>query len=149
MEYAGMEEASRRDLRRLGRLDAAVRILDTRNAMLVVVRELRNLQVHVVQTGFDVAHKQAVLRTIARDLMADTLRAIGNEEDSEMDITTIPRADIDQLLDRAPKCVESIDFQQATQWLDEAQSRWGIRDVVLASIEEYASILSRSFSKTA
>lgn len=149
MEYAGMEEASRRDLRRLDRGDAAVSILDTRNAMLIVVRELRNLQVHVVQTAFDVTQKQAILRTIVRGRAADALRALGYEENSKMDITTIPRADLDQLLGRPPKGIAVADFGMAVQWLDEAQNRWGIRDVILASVEEYATVLSRSFLKTA
>lgn len=149
MEYAGMEEASRRDLRRLGRADAAVSILDTRNAMLAVVRELRNLQVHVVQAAFDSSQKQAVLRTIVPDHAADALRALGYEESHAMEIITIPRADLELLLERPPRRVAPADWSLAIQWLDEAQNRWGIRDVILASVEEYATAISQSFLQTA
>ena len=52
MEYAGMEDSVRLDLRRLGVHNDPVSVEGTNNAMLILLRELRNLHVHVVQNSF-------------------------------------------------------------------------------------------------
>lgn len=147
MEYAGMEDSCRADMRRLGLRKRAPSIDDTQNAMLILLRELRNLHVHVVQRRFDIASRNVVLRTRDEDRDSASARALGHERNSEIDIITIPRVDLYQVLSaRASRRFDTVELATAIEWLDEAQCRWGIRDVLLAALDDYSEIILRAIA---
>jgi len=127
MEFAGMEEALVIDL---GRGQPLLRISETRNAMLVVLRELRNVQVHLVKSDLVSSARQAVLRYR------------GEEHAHELVALTVPQRDLDRLKDSrsAPYCHRD-DFARAVDWLAEAQEHWGIADVVMRAIWAYAAAI--------
>jgi len=103
MEYAGTEEALGLDLDR----DTVppLRIRATKNAMLVVLRELRNVQIHLVRTEFLSAKRFAISRLG------------GEEREHELTVLTIPRNDLESLRDarNATYCNLS-DFEHAVDW---------------------------------
>ncbi len=61
MEYVAIEEVLPIDLVIRGLGEEPLRILDTDNAMLILLRELRHLQLHLVNTSFDSTSRSAVL----------------------------------------------------------------------------------------
>jgi hypothetical protein len=127
MEYVGMEDCLPGDLRRMGLPGPALRITDTGSAMLVLLRELRHVHVHVGQTHFSRREQTAIFRIPDREAMEIT-----------MPVLTIPRADLEQLHDpRHSKRFYSGELAAAIDWLDAAQSHWGIRHVVQAAINDY------------
>jgi hypothetical protein len=127
MEFAGMEEALRSDL---SREKTPLRISDTQNAMLVVLRELRNVQVHLVKNELLASTRRAVLRYREE------------EHQSELVALTVPRADLNLLKDprTAPYCHRG-DFESAVDWLAAAQEHWGIADVVMRGIWSFAEAI--------
>lgn len=127
MEFVGMEEALRIDL---GRDQVPLRISDTRSAMLVVLRELRNVQIHLIKTDLLSGKRSAVSRFR------------GEEHEHELTALTIPRLDLDRVKDarNAAYCHRE-DLERAVDWLAEAQEHWGIADVVMRGIWAYAEAI--------
>jgi hypothetical protein len=124
MEFAGMEEALNSDL---NGSSPPLRLRDTRNAMLVVLRALRNIQVHLVRTTLPSAKRAAVLRW--------------NQQEYQHELTAlmIPQADLDKLKEsRNTSHYDRADFNRAVDWLAQAQEHWGIHDVVREGIWAYA-----------
>jgi hypothetical protein len=130
-EYAGMEDAFKSDLRAAGVADGHLRITDTGNTMLILTKELRNLQIHLVSREF---------RTWQRPYAMEP----GGEPAGETTVHVIPRSDLDAMakLENA-KYYDPAELSAAIQWFDEAQCHWGITDVLLASIEGYAAAIVR------
>jgi hypothetical protein len=127
MEFAGMEEALGIDV---GRGQAPLRISDTRNAMLVVLRELRNVQIHLIKSDLLSSNRSAVLRFQ------------GEEHEHELTALTIPRLDLNRLKDpRNRTYCHREDFERAVDWLAEAQEHWGIADVIMRGIWAYAEAI--------
>jgi hypothetical protein len=121
MEFVGMEEALPSEV------TSPLRIRDTRNAMLVVLRELRNIQVHVTQSDFISTKRPAVLRWNEK------------EHEHELIALTIPQTDLNRLKDkRKISHYDRADFERAITWLEQAQEHWGIHDVLLQGIWTYA-----------
>ena len=136
MEYAGVEAAFVCDVRRLGLEARPVSILETGNALLILLRELRNIHVHVGQQRFDRSERPAVLRFDDR------------EHATRRGIITIPSVDLRQLLaPRIAKNYSSIELERAVGWLEWAQSQWGIGDVVLSALDVYAGMLAESLTR--
>ncbi|MDX6528483.1 MAG: hypothetical protein QOH41_773 [Blastocatellia bacterium] len=127
MEFAGMEETLRSEL---DAVSQPLRIKDTKNAMLVVLRKLRNVQVHLVRNELLAAKRPAVLRWKEQ------------EHQHELTALMIPRADLDKLKDsRNSSHYDSADFNRAIDWLAQAQEHWGIHDVVREGIWAYAKAI--------
>lgn len=127
MEFAGMEEALASDVN-----DSVppLRIRDTKNAMLVVLRELRNIQIHVIGTELRSAKRSAVLRW--------------NDQEHQHELTAllIPHSDLDKLKDSHNSSrYDRADFDRAVDWLAQAQEHWGILDVVREGIWAYAKAI--------
>lgn len=130
MEYAGMEEALGADLPRGSQ---PLRIRDTRNAMLVCLKELRNVQVHLVRSALRSRTRSAVLRFE------------GKEHPSKRTVLTIPREDLKNLRDhRNSRAYAKADFVRAVEWLVEAQEHWGITEVIMQGIWCYAGEVVRA-----
>jgi hypothetical protein len=124
MEFAGMEEALGSDI---DRLSPPLRIRDTKNAMLVVLRELRNIQIHLVMTELLSTKRSGVFCWQEQ------------EQQHELTALMIPRADLDKLKDsRNSSHYDRTDLSRAVDWLAQAQEHWGIHDVVRSGIWAYA-----------
>ena len=136
MEYVATEEVLPTDLVARGLGEKPLRILDTGNAMLILLRELRHLQLHLVNTLFESTSKSAVLRTKSED----------KEMETELTVLTIPTADLCQLktLRNAVRFDEK-ELDAAISWFSRAQAQWGIGDVVQAGIQVYASALVQRY----
>ena len=87
MAYVAIEEVLPLDLAIRGSGEEPLRILDTGNAMLILLRELRHLQLHRVNTTFKSTSKSAVLRSRAKE----------KEFETKATILTFPTADLCQL----------------------------------------------------
>jgi hypothetical protein len=128
MEYAGMEESLGLDLGR--NQITPLRIPATRNAMLVALRELRNVQLHLVGTEFLSGKRLAISRFK------------GEEQTHELTALTIPRNELEGLKDaRNATHYHRTDFGRAVDWLADAQEHWGIADVVMRGIWAYAEAI--------
>ena len=134
MEFVGMEDCLPGDLRRLGQKRAALRMYDTGNAMLIMLRELRHVHVHVGCARTIRAEREAIIRSRNRD-----------DVETTVDVITVPRSDLEQLRDaRHSKRFQSGELLAAIEWLDEAQGQWGIRDVVVSAVNEWAREILRA-----
>jgi hypothetical protein len=137
MEYVAIEEVLSTDLVTRGLGEEPFRILDTGNAMLILLRELRHLQLHLVNTILEGTRKSAVPRTKNRD----------KEIETELTVLTISRADLCQLKSlRNAARFDTDDLDAAISWFSRAQAQWGIGDAILAGIQVYASELVRRYS---
>jgi hypothetical protein len=127
MEFVGMEDALPSDLPRGTK---PLRIHETSDAMLVVLRELRNVQVHLVRSNFITTTKSAYSELD------------GERHEHQIVARTIPLDDLDRLRDsrNCPNAFVHADFMQAIEWLDRVQQSWGISDVVMRGIWRYASM---------
>ena len=130
MEYVAIEEVLPIDLVIRGFEEKPLRILDTSNAMLILLRELRHLQLHRVNTTFKSASRSAVLRT----------RSEEKEFETELTILAIPTADLRQLKTlRNAARFDPDELDAAISWFSHAQTRWGIGDVMQAGIQAYTT----------
>jgi hypothetical protein len=130
MEYVAIEEVLPLDLKMRGFGEEPLRILDTGNALLILLRELRHLQLHRVNTNFKSTSKSAFLRTRDED----------KEFETKVTILTIPTADLRQLkMLRNAARFDPGELDAAISWFTYAQSQWGIGDVVQAGIQVYAA----------
>lgn len=136
MEYVAIEEVLPIDLITRGLGEEPLRILDTGNAMLILLRELRHLQLHLVNTSFDSISKSAVLRTIKKE----------REFETELTILTIPTADLRQLKTlRNAARFDPEELDAAISWFSYAQAQWGIGDVVLCGIRVYTTAVVQRY----
>ena len=130
MEYVAIEEVLPLDLVMHGFGEEPFRILDTGNAMLIPLRELRHLQLHLVNTTFKTTSRSAVLRT----------RDKPEEFETNLTILTIPSADLRQLKTlRNAARFDPDELDAAISWFTHAQSQWGIGDVMRSGIQVYAA----------
>ncbi len=136
MEYVAIEEVLPIDLVERGFDEKPLRIVGTGNAMLILLRELRHLQLHLVNTSFEHSNKLASLWT----------RNKVKEFETTLTVLTVPVADLDQLRTlRNADRFDPDDFDGAISWFSHAQAQWGIQDVVRSSIQTYADALTQHY----
>jgi hypothetical protein len=130
MEYAAIEEVLPIDLVMRGFEEKPLRILETGNAMLILLRELRHLQLHRVNTTFKSTSRSADLRTRNKE----------KEFETTLTILTIPTSDLRQLKTLRNKArFDPDELDAAISWFTHAQSQWGIGDVMQSGIQVYAA----------
>lgn len=137
MEYVAIEEVLSIDLSMRDTGEEPLRIRNTGNAMLILLRELRHLQLHLLNTEFKSSSRFAFTRT----------RSKVYEFETEVAILTIPDADLLQLktLRNAARFDEE-ELSKAIAWFSNAQSQWGIGDVMLSGIQTYADKIVQHYS---
>jgi len=135
MEFAGMEEVLPLDLSQRGNSDEAFKIFETGNVLLILLKELRNLQLHLINTSFTREDREAV-----------SYSSIIEPRYTSFPIHMIPMDDLLQLknLKNAPKYDES-QLKTAIEWLNDAQRHWGIRDVLQTGVESYARLIVETY----
>ena len=135
MEFVGMEDSLPTDLRELGIEMPPLRIWDTKNAMLILLRELRHIHIHVGRSKFLRQSKAAVFRGFGKELETDVVAR------------TIPKQDLDQLMvGRRANHFNKQELRAAIDWLEESQNNWGINDVVHAAVNTYASLIIMEYA---
>ena len=130
-----MEDSLPTDLRSLGINKPALRIWDTNNAMLILLRELRHIHIHVGRTKFHSRDKAVVFRGFDKELETNVV------------IRTIPKQDLEQLTTgRRAKNFKEHELQAAIEWFENSQSHWGIRDVVQMAVNTYARLITTQYA---
>ena len=134
MDFVGMEEVLALDLMNLDPQLKVITMMDTRNALLILLRELRHLNLHLINTNFE-RHDRAAVGYFGELRINQTLS-----------IQTIPKSDIEKLrtLQNA-KRFETSSYDRGIDWLLNAQNQWGIGDVVDSGIHQYARIIIDSY----
>lgn len=140
MEYVAIEEVLPIDLKTRGLEKEPLKIFDTGNAMLILLRELRHLQLHLVNTLFNSISRSAVLQTKRKD----------KEFETDLTILTIPIADLRQLKTlRNASRFDPKELDAAISWFSYAQAQWGIGDVVLCGIRLYTTAVVQRYGLVA
>jgi hypothetical protein len=126
MEYVGMEEVLPIDLRGLPGHGTPTTIWSTENPMLILVRELRNIQLHLVNSELIPEEKEAYFKAEPERMF-------------KIHVQRVAEADLDKLtISKNARCFDSDDFARGVAWLKSAQLRWGIEEIVIESIWEFA-----------
>lgn len=126
MEFVGMEEVLSFDLEKREKNELPLKIVDTECAMLTLLRELRHLQLHVVTSSFVREHRDAVYL----------------EKPVVQEIDLVPYKDLQGIKNlRNSGRFDDDELNAAIEWLHQAQSVWGIKDVLQRGVQKYADIL--------
>ncbi len=111
MEYVAIEEVLPVDLVIRGLREKPLRILDTDNAMLILLWELQHLQLHLVNILFESTSNSAVVRTRNKDKAFET----------QLTVLAIPTAHLRQLKTlRNAACFEPEELDAAISWFSRA-----------------------------
>lgn len=128
-EFVSMEDALGRDLQRAG-IKETFRIYESENPHLHIVRELRNLEVHLRSTEL-----KAELRTYTyadRDMKP----VPGSNHESRIWTSDLLRPEDLMRLNNA-KYYSRADLDRMCEWFNEAQLSWGLPDVVFRAVLSY------------
>jgi len=134
MEFVAMEDVLCFDLAERGLNETPLKMADTECAMLILLRELRHLQLHLVTTSFSEARKEAVYR--------------GGEEEirTVRTINLVPYDDLRKIKQlKNAKRFATHELDAAIEWLNKAQLNWGIGDVLQRGIQKYADALVKKY----
>jgi hypothetical protein len=126
-EFVGMESALARDLAARGRSEALLRIVDVPSPLLHVIRELRNLELHLTSHALLPNQRDAVLVFEGEEHpKVHTIYTVdGFTEESFHQLANAKR-------------YSSEDIQFMVRWFNSAQQSWGAPDLVRRAVEEYA-----------
>ena len=130
MEFVAMEELLPDDLARRNLGEKPLKIKDTESAHLIILKELRHLHLHLATKTFEAQQRDAVFR-------------FGEQEtNTTLTIELIPYEDLLNLkrLRNASKYAAD-ELDEAIIWLNEAQSSWGIGDVLQRGVQKYSDAL--------
>ena len=131
MEFVAMEEVLPFDLQERGLSEKPLKMEATENAMLILLRELRHLQLHVVTTTFSKEVRSAMY--------------IGQEKTLKIEI--VPLTDLLEIKQlKNAKRYDPVELDAAINWLNEAQLNWGIGDVLQRGVQVYADILVNKYN---
>jgi hypothetical protein len=126
MEFVGMEEMLKADLQIMGLRQEPLKMNATENAMLILLRELRNLQLHI--------------KTIT--LSNDDRPAIYLGQERNISIEIIPLTDLQGIKDvRNARYYDPGELDDAINWLNDAQMNWGIGDIIHRGVQVYADLI--------
>lgn len=134
MEFVAMEEVLPVDLKRRSLGEEPLRIKSTGSAHLIILRELRHVHLHLATKTFEAQQREAVLR-------------FGEEEtNTTLSIELIPYEDTLKIKElRNANAYENNELDAAISWLNEAQSNWGIGDVLQRGVQKYADALVSAY----
>lgn len=98
--------------------------------MLILLRELRHLQLHVVTTTFTRENSPAVYRE-GEGRVKTTFR-----------ISIVPSSDLHEIKHlKNAKRYDPAELDAAINWLNGTQLNWGIGDVLQRGIQAYADLV--------
>lgn len=123
-EFVSMEQALKRDLQ--GNSRRVIRISDSPNPLLHVVRELRNLEMHL---------HSATLTSLTRD-------ASFADQDIKLEIWVaddVTETEFQRLANA--KNYSDEDITRMLSWFNQAQKEWGIADLIYRCVCEYSKAI--------
>jgi hypothetical protein len=135
-EYVSVEDTLKRDLVKLGIKANAIEIIHLPNPLLHVMRELRNLEIHLTSSQLSKAKK------------AVTVTIFDTEHQSETTIWTVNDLTVEkfQELRFARKRYSKEEIEKMVDWFNEAQYDWGVNDLLFRAIIEWASAIVNTYS---
>ncbi|MCP9786788.1 hypothetical protein [Cyanobium sp. N5-Cardenillas] len=135
MELVGMEEMLDYDLEERGQDETPLQIKDTECAMLILLRELRHLQLHLVTSTFSREPRDAVYRGGGEGEIATTIT-----------INLIPLEDLIKIKElKNARRYNDHELDAAIEWLNQVQLNWGIADVLQRGVQKYADALVEEY----
>jgi hypothetical protein len=113
----------------------ALRISDLPNPLLHLMRELRNLEIHLTSSQLSKAKKDVTV------ILFDT------EHQSQTTIWTVSDLTVEkfQELGYTKKRYSEEEIREMVTWFNEAQHDWGVNDLLLRAIVEWASAIIKTY----
>lgn len=137
-EFAGIEEALERDLKTLQISSLPLKIKDTADPLLHIIRELRNLEIHLQSSDFVSSQKDVLFGDFENPERAHPLKI------TNWYIADIGVAQFRKL--RNASRYTSLDIQSLITWFNQAQKQWGIGELVRLATERYCSQIIDDYS---
>ena len=135
-EYVSVEDTLKRDLVKVGINEQAIRISDLPNPLLHLMRELRNLEIHLTSSQLSKAKKDV------------TVILLDAEHQSQTTIWTVNDLTVEkfQELRYAKNRYSEEEIREMVSWFNEAQYDWGVPDLLFRAIVEWASAIIKTYS---
>jgi hypothetical protein len=130
MEFVAMEEVLKYDLQERGLNEIQLKMTTTENAMLILLRELRHLQLHVVTTTLSEENRPAIYAG----------------QETTMKIEIVPLTDLIEIkrLYNANR-YDPAELDAAINCLNDAQLNWGIGDILQRGVQLYADLIINKY----
>ena len=124
-ELVSMEDTLPRDLKRIGLNDTSIKLNDSRNPLLHIIRELRNLEIHVRTSRIGRFEKAVLIGEdkIPIDISCDFLEDISVESCGGL---------------RNAKNYNPDDLKTMIGWMNQAQNEFGISELIFRAIEIFS-----------
>jgi len=137
-EFASMEEALKRDLVSIGIKDRCMKITDSRNPLLHIVKQLRNLEIHLRSGAISSQRQRALLQNLKKP-----------ESVSEQNLTIWVMDDLtteqfDNL--RGAHLYRENDRNELISWFNQAQKAWGLDEIVFRAVLSFGQELIERYS---
>lgn len=130
-EFVSTEETLQRDLNKLDETLQPAKIFNCRNPLFHLIRELRNLEIHLVSSKLTPSAKAIIYR----------------EQNNEITIWTIPDLTVEKFkMLRNSKNYKDEDVEEMVSWFNKAQFDWGVDDLLFRSICDLATKLIDTYS---
>jgi len=132
-EYVSVEDTLKRDLLKIGSNAKPIKIRDLANPLLHLVRELRNLEIHLTSSQLSSSKKR--------------VRFAGQEH--ETTIWTVNDLTVQKFEElQNAKHYSKEDIERMVNWFNEAQYDWGVEHLAFRAIVEWASAIVKTYSLT-
>lgn len=135
MEFVGMEEVLPLDLEMRADSRKPLEIKECRNTLLILLKEMRHLHLHLINTR----------------LSKDEVNAVNYSMHPEpyytvFTVESVPYEDLLRLKSlRNASRYDPVELDNAISWLDQAQRKWGIGDVVQSGIGIFAKLILSTY----
>jgi hypothetical protein len=135
-EYVSVEDTLRRDLVKVGIKAQSIKITDLPNPLLHLMRELRNLEIHLTSSKLSKADKDV------------TVIIFDAEHQSQTTVWTVNDLTVQkfQELRYARNRYTKEEIEKMVNWFNEAQYDWGVSDLLFRAIVEWASAIVKTYS---
>jgi hypothetical protein len=133
-EYVAIDDTLNRDLVKLNKIkrgEKSYRISDSKNPMLHLVREMRNLEIHLTSSELSKLEKDVIY---VGELHTHTIW--------KLDDLTVEKF---KELKNAKNYSDS-DINAMVNWFNEAQEDWGVSDIIMRTIWELSAEIVKTYS---
>jgi hypothetical protein len=130
-EFVGMEEALPLDLSSLGIALTAKRLSESPSPLLRSIRELRHMRIHVICNSMTTAPNEVVYLEKTLNVGMFLVQDWTEEKFEEL---------------RNSRHYDEKSIKELVGWFNEAQRHFGIQDLVIRAVQEYASDIIGTYS---
>ena len=131
-EFVSMEETLPRDLARANIIGAPIRLTNSPNPLLHIVRELRHLEIH---------QRTSLMSHFSIKALWGEARKPIDFQVWYIDPITVPA--FKRL--RNAKYYSDADIADMLNWFEDAQKQWGISEIVLRAIKEFCKLIIKQY----